>query len=131
MKRYRIFLLIVLLAIGIGFLNNMSANRQTGVDSVTTINISSSGLQHVIDRHTVGGTDNTNKSVFFNGQDIKQLIADAEKYSAVRQANGNLQRIVNARHNIGIDRTTGNPTSTYTVITDESNELITAFPGLP
>ncbi len=47
------------------------------------------------------------------------------------QTNGNFSRIVDASRNIGIDRTTGTPTSIYSIITDKSGNLVTAFPGTP
>lgn len=47
------------------------------------------------------------------------------------QVSGRLAYTVDAGRTIGIDRTTGVGTSIYTVITDATGNLITAFPGLP
>lgn len=139
MKRFRMLSLIALLVIGIAVFVTMSSMKKnvsgdhssSDANSVTVINISPSALQHITDRHTVGGVNNAGKSVFFNSENLTRLITDAGRYTPVQQANGNMQRVIDAGHNIGIDRVTGNPTSRYTVITDQSNSLITAFPGLP
>ncbi len=40
-------------------------------------------------------------------------------------------RIVDAGRNIGTDVVTGKSTSTYTVITRPSGEIVTTFPGQP
>ncbi len=95
------------------------------------IEITTSGLQHVIDRHTAGGSMNAGKSVFNPGENIQALIRNAELLTPVRQAQGNCQRVFDAGRPIGTDRATGRQTSTYTVITTESGKLVTAFPGLP
>jgi hypothetical protein len=39
--------------------------------------------------------------------------------------------VANAGRQIGVDRATGQATSTYTVITNAAGELITMFPGVP
>ena len=141
MKRYQISALIIVLVIGCIIAIAAIATKKDIVLSgavvapvhgfKTTINISPNALRHVIDRHTVDGMNSAGKSVFLNGGNLTQLIKDSGRCSPVQETNGNLQRIVDAGHNIGIDRATGNPTSMYTVITDQSNVLITAFPGLP
>lgn len=60
------------------------------------------------------------------------LIRQAESVPAVQQAGRTtFQRVVDAGRTIGVDRATGQPTSTYTVITDAAGKLITAFPGKP
>lgn len=46
-------------------------------------------------------------------------------------AEGKFQRIVDANRASGVDRATGAPTSIYTVITNKSGGLVTAFPGVP
>lgn len=71
------------------------------------------------------------KSLFNAGEDITGLINAAENVTPVQQANGNLQRVVDAGRPIGIDRVTGQPTNIYTVITTTAGNLVTAFPGLP
>lgn len=95
------------------------------------IEITESALQHVIDRHTVGGSMTAGKSIFSSGENVRDLIKDAELLAPTPQDRGNYQRVVDAGRTIGIDRRTGQPTSTYTVITTESGKLVTAFPGLP
>jgi RHS repeat-associated protein len=89
------------------------------------------GLAHVLDRHAVGGAKTAGKSVFNAGEDIVGLIRQAETVSPVQQVGGNFQRVVNAGRIIGVDRVTGQPTSTYTVITNAVGDLVTAFPGKP
>ena len=74
-----------------------------------------------------------NKSKFLVSSEeaVKDLVQKAAQIPGVRQANGNFQRIVDAGKNIGIDMSTKRSTSIYTVITDASNNLVTAFPGIP
>lgn len=95
------------------------------------IQVSGSSLRHVTDRHTAGGTMTAGKSVFNSGEDVGALIRNAASASPTQEPNGRLCRVVNAGRNIGVDRATGAQTSTYTVITTESGQLVTAFPGLP
>jgi hypothetical protein len=71
------------------------------------------------------------KSIFNAGENIQGLIKAAEGTAPVRQATGNFERVVDAGRPIGIDRATGAPTSTYTVITKPNGDLISAFPGKP
>ena len=49
----------------------------------------------------------------------------------VRQANGNFARTFDAGRIIGIDRTTGQASSTVTIITRQNSDLVTMFPGAP
>jgi hypothetical protein len=93
------------------------------------VGIAQSALQHITDRHTAGGASNAGKSVFNAGW--QSLIGDAVYYVPVAQSGGNMQRVIDAGRPIGIDRATGKPTNTYTVITTPSGKLVTAFPGLP
>jgi RHS repeat-associated protein len=88
------------------------------------IAISEARLTKVLEAHT--------KSLFSNQNEVKGLIEAAETVQPTKQAFGqNLQRIVDAGRIIGSDRATGAPTSIYTVITDKSGALVTAFPGRP
>ncbi len=57
-----------------------------------SIEITQSALQHVIDRHTVGGTMNA----FGAGEDIRAIIHRAESMEPKPQARGNYQRVVDA-----------------------------------
>jgi hypothetical protein len=95
------------------------------------IAVSASALQHITDRHTVGGAETDGKSIFNAGESITALIKSAEQVSPVPQAGGNLARVCDAGRIIGIDRATGRQTSTYSVITTDSGQLVTAFPGRP
>lgn len=95
------------------------------------IGITASALQHIVDRHTAGGTANTGKSIFNAGQNIGALIKNAELLAPVAQARGNYERVFDAGRIIGTDRATRRSTSTYTVITTQSGKLVTAFPGMP
>jgi RHS repeat-associated protein len=96
---------------------------------VKPIKITSKGWTHVINNHT--GIYTGAKSVFDTSVDINKLIQNANQVPGVQQANGNFARIVNAGSNVGIDMTTGKPTSYYTVITDAFGNLVTTFPGVP
>jgi len=95
------------------------------------IKVSQKAIAHILKGHAVGGARTAGKSIFLAGEDIGALVRRAEAVTPVQQAGGNLQRIVEAGRPIGIDRATGQLTSTYTVIADEAGNLITAFPGIP
>lgn len=120
-------------AIGIakGYIPSKGVGLLSKASGRTGINISERGLAHVLDRHTVGGTKIADKSLFYKGEDIVSLIRKAEKAKPIRQPGGNFERIVDAGRPIGVDKATGQPTSTFTVITNTEDDLITAFPGLP
>jgi hypothetical protein len=49
----------------------------------------------------------------------------------VRQVNGNFVRTFDAGRIIGIDRVTGQSSSTVTIITRANGNLVTMFPGAP
>lgn len=90
-----------------------------------------SRLQHVTDGHTAGGVSSAGKSVFSSNTDIQALVRQAEGAKTALQPGGNYERVVDAGKTIGLDRTTGQPTSIYTIITDKYGNLVTAFPGKP
>lgn len=79
--------------------------------ATSQINISPHSLAHVLERHTVGGALTAGKSVFFAGEDVARLTSSASMAQP--------------------DREIGQPISTYTVIIDAADNLITAFPGRP
>jgi hypothetical protein len=89
------------------------------------------GLQHVLERHFVGGVRTAGKSLFGRGEKIEVLVKAASSVQPVAQTGGNFARVVDAGRQIGTDRVTGAATSTYTVITNSAGELVTAFPGTP
>ena len=94
------------------------------------INIGDRGISHVLERHVAGGAKSADASIFYGGKDeVKALIKGAESVTPTLQRNGNLNRIVEAAHDIGIDRNTGKATREYTVITTKKGDLVTAFPG--
>ncbi|MCP4308731.1 MAG: hypothetical protein GY788_28425, partial [bacterium] len=95
------------------------------------IKITDDGLDHIVDRHTAFGGSTTQKSVFFDGEDITALIRQAEGTTPIPQPRGNLAYVVHADDVIGVDIATGLPTDLYTVITKPDGTLVTAFPGLP
>jgi hypothetical protein len=100
--------------------------------SASKINITDDGLAHVFDRHLADGSLSAGKSLFYDNVTLTRLIADAgDAVVPITQRNGNLAYVVDAGRNIGVDRATGLPTSTYTVITKPSGDLVTAFPGSP
>ena len=119
-------------------INNPTVNKMTsnvgnaaGAGSSTAINIGTSSLTHVLNRHVAGGIKSAGKSIFSNSKEITTLVRSAESVEPILQENGKLRRIIDAGRIIGIDRTTGQPTSWYTVITDATNSLVTTHPGLP
>ncbi|MGD0164036.1 MAG: RHS repeat-associated core domain-containing protein [Candidatus Sulfotelmatobacter sp.] len=93
--------------------------------------VSAARLTKVLQAHTEGGLLSAGKSLFGAGEDVGALIQAANSTPAVAQAGGNFERIVDAGRIIGTDRATGAATSIYTVITDSSGNMITAFPGKP
>jgi RHS repeat-associated protein len=107
-----------------------TAHCTEGID-YSSVNIPADRLEHVIDRHTVGGSATSNKSLFNQGVNVPDLIQQAGLTSPYPQGNGRFERIVDAGRIIGVDRYTGQPTSIYTVITDSSGNLATTFPGVP
>jgi RHS repeat-associated protein len=99
---------------------------------VTCINATKKGMGHVLERHIINGIPEfAAKSKFTTGTDLTELIQKATQSPMTQQANGNFARIFDAGQTIGVDRTTGNPTSIVTVITDSLNNLVTMFPGKP
>jgi hypothetical protein len=96
------------------------------------IKIAEERFAHVLARHVAGGAETLNKSVFSGGKtEVRALLEAAAGVAPTPQKNGNLERVVDAGKAIGTDRTTGKPTSIYTVITDKKGNLVTAFPGTP
>jgi RHS repeat-associated protein len=96
------------------------------------IEITEAGLQHVLDRHIIGGALSTGKSLFDDNVTVTRLIADAaDAVPPIAQVNGNHAYIVDAGRTIGVDRATGAATRIYTVIARPNGELVTAFPGVP
>ena len=96
------------------------------------INIIEKGLAHTLERHTLNDIAKwATKSKFTSAAEVPNLIREATQKPITQQANGCLARIVDAGRIIGVDRTTGQATSIYTVITKLNGDLITAFPGMP
>jgi RHS repeat-associated protein len=96
------------------------------------INVTEKGLAHVLERHVAGGALATgNKSIFAAGENLPALIRGAGSVAPTVQSTGRLAYTVDAGRIIGIDRATGAGTSVYTVITEATGELVTAFPGIP
>jgi len=95
------------------------------------IKITEKGLAHILKKHGVESTA-AQASKFAKEVDIQELIRKAETVTPTpAKIEDRLQRIVDAGQTIGIDRTTGQATSIYTVITDKLGNLVTAHPGLP
>jgi RHS repeat-associated protein len=97
------------------------------------VNVTVEGLEHVAERHMLGGALASvgKKSIFNAGEDVEGLIKAAESVRPTRMGGGDFARVVDAGRPIGIDRATGAPTSTYTVITRANGNLVNAFPGKP
>ncbi|MGH9001570.1 MAG: hypothetical protein ACRDYV_00420 [Acidimicrobiia bacterium] len=113
---------------------NSAQEKMSGAqagNTVSKINITERGLEHVLERHVVDGVLSAGKSVFYDNVTITRLIADADVVAPITQQNGNLAYVVDAGRMIGTGRATGMATSIYTVITKTSGELVTAFPGMP
>lgn len=95
------------------------------------INITEQGMAHVIDRHVADVAKFADRSKFDVAVDLVRLIREGTQMPMLRQANGNFARIFKAGKVIGIDRATGEATSTLTIITGPTGNLITMFPGRP
>lgn len=95
------------------------------------INITQKGLAHVEKFHTGERAVRLGKSIFNAGENLARLIRSGTQTPMVRQANGNFSRTFDVGRNIGVDRVTGAQTSTMTVITSPSGNLVTSFPGVP
>lgn len=97
------------------------------------ITLTAEGLEHVATGHMVGGALAVagEKSIFNAGEDVQGLIKAAESAPPTRMGGGDFVRVVDAGRPIGIDRATGAPTSTYSVITKPNGNLVNAFPGKP
>jgi RHS repeat-associated protein len=93
------------------------------------IQLTPSGLAHVLDRHSFGGVLSAGKSIFNRGENITDLIEAATHSRITVQYNGNLARVYDAGRDIGVNRTTGLQTRVMTVITRPNGNLVTAFPG--
>jgi RHS repeat-associated protein len=96
------------------------------------INVTERGMQHVLERHIVNGIPEfASKSKFTTGVNLTELIQQGTQMPMVRQANGNFARTFDAGRAIGIDRATGQASSTVTIITAPNGNLVTMFPGVP
>lgn len=95
------------------------------------IKIAARGLRHVLQRHFPGGRLTRAASIFNKDEDAVSLVKAAEAIPPTVQSNGNYVRIVNAGREVGVDVTTGRPTSVYTVVTSSTDDLVTMHPGLP
>jgi hypothetical protein len=93
------------------------------------IRLTAKSVVHVLERHIALGEKSAGKSIFNAVEGIVDLVRGADNVAPVTQTNRNLRRVVNAGRDIGLDRATGQQTSTYTVITNKLNELVTMFPG--
>jgi hypothetical protein len=94
------------------------------------IQITARGMQHVTDRHTAGGNTTAHKSIFNPTEDVQALVKCAQLTTPVQEPNGLFKRLFDAGRVIGVDGYKGKQTSTYTVITKPSGELVTAYPVL-
>lgn len=97
------------------------------------ISISNSRLQHITDRHTLGGSQfKAGKTSYFNdGVDVKNLIQNSVTGEARLNDRGFYEHIVDVGQDIGVDRVSGRQTSVMSVITDKKGNVVTAHPGKP
>lgn len=98
------------------------------------IQITKDSIQHVVDRHAWNSTAQ-NSSKLLKGADPVKLINKAQDISPSVQKNGNLERVVTSKTNVGVNSVTNKVTNVYTVITKKLSNglesLVTMFPGLP
>jgi RHS repeat-associated protein len=96
------------------------------------IEVTESGLNHTLERHTVNGIEKfAEKSKFNKADEVLDLLQQATQMPISKQPNGNFARVVDAGRSIGFDKVTKQQTSIYTVITNSEGKLVTAFPGKP
>lgn len=94
------------------------------------INITKRAWRHILHHHTDAQfSRQRKKSKFYAKEDLLELIAQADQYAPHSLLNGNLERVFDAAHPIGIERKSGKPTSVVTVVTQPNNDLVTMFPG--
>ncbi len=91
--------------------------------------ITEEGLRKIRETHTESGRVSGGKSTFNNSEDLERLIDAARDVQPVVQANGKLQGVVAADHEVGYDIEEETDTNVYTVITYDDNELFDAHPG--
>ncbi len=118
-------------------------DEDLGGEEVGSISIGSSGFdigeeefEHVIDGHTLGGSDLGNNSVFLgDAQDVAGLIQNSQTNWSYAQINGNFAYVNYTNNAVGIlgavSESPGQFTNVYTVIVNPSGGLVTAFPGFP
>jgi hypothetical protein len=93
------------------------------------INITKRGWKHIQRHHTCSQfTRHQTKSKFYDTVDLIELLNQAACHPP-RKHKGNLRRIFDAGYPVGIDRSSGKPTSIVTVFTRLNGDLITMFPG--
>jgi RHS repeat-associated protein len=95
------------------------------------------GWYHVLKRH-FGGKSNASQFIITE-EETKSLIGSKQvidiPISNIRNSTFEgterklYERVVNFNKNIGIDKFTGKPTNTITILTDKAGNLITATPG--
>jgi hypothetical protein len=91
------------------------------------IEITRSAMQHITDRHTIGGTKNAGAGIFSPSENIPALIMNAQLVAPVVEPNGYVKRVFDAGRIIGGEGPKGQ-TSTYFVIATQSGKLVTAYP---
>ena len=97
-----------------------------------SINVTAEGFEHVMQRHYPRSGMFLSKSKFnLSAREIVALIRRSAQSPKILQRGGNYARIVDAGKVIGVDATTGQGTSIFTIITNKAGDLITSFPGLP
>lgn len=100
---------------------------------------SAKGWNHVLNRHF---NSNSNASQFtISEAEAKSLIGSDQvrnvpisntRFSTIKGTNVEqkiYERVITLDKNIGVDKFTGRPTNTITILTDRSGNLITATPG--
>jgi hypothetical protein len=93
-------------------------------------------FDHVIDEHTFGGIESSDKSIFLgDAQDVANLIQNSQTSWSVVQGNGNFAYSNYASDTVGIlggsTGSAGQFTNVYTIIVNPGGSLVTAFPGFP
>jgi hypothetical protein len=93
------------------------------------IRITRRGWNHILKYHTATQfTSRRSKSKFYSTVDLVDLINRAASYPPTAYK-GNHRRIFDAGTVVGVDRNTGQPTTTVTIFTRQNGDLITMFPG--
>jgi len=97
------------------------------------ITTTANSLQHIVDTHIEGGpfANPAEKGIFAPGESPAGLVSEAESTAPYGLSKSAQARTVFAGRLVGFERSTGQGTMLYTVVTNMADRLLTAYPGVP